>query len=66
MSLSSLDVLLDRLVHPPLSIELDCFFLPLEERDEGGVEEVDSCCSHDGSLYRESLMSRTSLYPLDV
>ena len=41
MSLSSLDVLLDSLVHPLLSIKLDCFFLPLGERDERGVKETD-------------------------
>ena len=41
MSLSSLDVLLDCLVHPFLSIKLDCFFLPLGERGEGCVEEAD-------------------------
>ena len=43
MSLSSLDVLLDGLVHPLLSVELNCFFLPLEERGERGVEEADAC-----------------------
>ena len=42
MSLSSLDVLLDGLVHPFLSIELDCFILPLEECGERGVEEADA------------------------
>ena len=42
MSLSSLDVLLNCLVHPLLSVELDCFFLPLEEHGERGVKEVDS------------------------
>ena len=42
MSLSSLDVLLDCLVHSLLSIELYSFFLPLEERGERGVEEADS------------------------
>ena len=42
MSLSSLDVLLDCLVHPLLSVELDHFFLPLEEHGERGIEEADS------------------------
>ena len=42
VSLLSLDVLLDCLVHPLLSVELDCFFLPLEEHGDGGIEEADS------------------------
>ena len=42
MALSSLDVLLDCLVHSFLSVELDCLFLPLEECGERGVEEADS------------------------
>ena len=42
MSLSRLNVLFDCLVHPLLSIELDCFFLPLEEHGERGVKEADS------------------------
>ena len=42
VSLSVLNVLFDCLVHPLLSVELDCFFLPLEERGERGVEEADS------------------------
>ena len=41
MSLSSLDVLLDSLVHPLLLVKLNCFFLPLEEGRERGVEEAD-------------------------
>ena len=41
MSLSSLNVLFDCLVHPILSIKLDCFFLPLEERGERDIEEAD-------------------------
>ena len=41
MSLSSLNVLFDCLVHPLLSVKLDCFFLPLEECSEWGVEEAD-------------------------
>ena len=41
MSLSSLDVLLNCLVHPLLSVELDWFFLPLGECGERGVEEAD-------------------------
>ena len=42
MSLSSLDVLLDCLVHLLLSVKLDRFFLPLEKCGERGVEEADS------------------------
>ena len=42
MSLSILNVLFDCLVHPLLSVELDCFSLPLEEHSEWGVEEADS------------------------
>ena len=42
MSLLSLDVLFDCLVHSLLSVELDCFLLPLEERGEGGVKETDA------------------------
>ena len=42
VSLSILDVLFDGLVHSLLSVELDCFFLPLEEHSEWGVEEADS------------------------
>ena len=42
VSLSILNVLLDCLVHPLLSVKLDCFFLPLEEHGERGVEEADS------------------------
>ena len=42
MSLSSLDVLLNSLVHSLLSVKLDCFFLPLGECGERGVEEADS------------------------
>ena len=42
MSLSILNVLFNCLVHPPLSVELDCFFLPLEECGEWGVKEADS------------------------
>ena len=42
MCLSSLDVLLDGLVHSFLSIELDHFFLPLEECGEGGIKEADA------------------------
>ena len=45
VSLSSLDVLLDCLVHPFLSVELNCFFLPLEERGERGVKEADALMS---------------------
>ena len=41
MSLASLDVLLDCLVHPFLSVELDCFVLPLGECGERGIEEAD-------------------------
>ena len=41
MSLSILNVLFDCLVHPLLSVELDCVFLPLEERGERGVKETD-------------------------
>ena len=41
VSLSSLDVLLNSLVHPLLLIKLDCLFLPLGERGERGVEEAD-------------------------
>ena len=40
--LSVLNVLFDCLVHPLLSVELDCFFLPLEECGEGGVKEADA------------------------
>ena len=42
VSLSILNVLFDCLVHPFLFVKLDCFFLPLEERGERGVEEADS------------------------
>ena len=42
VSLLILNVLFDCLVHPLLSVELDCFSLPLEERSEWGVEEADS------------------------
>ena len=42
VSLSILNVLFDCLVHSLLSIELYCFFLPLEERSEWGVKEADS------------------------
>ena len=42
MSLSGLDVLFDCLVHSLLSVELDCLFLPLEERGERGVKEADA------------------------
>ena len=41
VSLSVLNVLFDCLVHPFLSVELDCFFLPLEKRGERGVKETD-------------------------
>ena len=42
MSLSILNVLFDCLVHPLLSVKLDCFLLPLEKHSEWGVEEADS------------------------
>ena len=42
VSLLILNVLFDCFVHPLLSVELDCFFLPLEEHGEWGVEEADS------------------------
>ena len=42
VSLSTLNVLFDCLVHPFLSVELDCFFLPLEEHGERGIEEADA------------------------
>ena len=41
VSLSILNVLFDCLIHPLLSVELDCFFLPLEECSKWGVEETD-------------------------
>ena len=42
MSLLILNVLFNCLVHPFLSVELDRFFLPLEEHGKWGVEETDS------------------------
>ena len=42
VSLSIQDVLFDCLVHPLLSVKLDCFFLPLEEHGEWSVKKADS------------------------
>ena len=42
VSLSILNVLFNCLVHPLLSVKLDCFFLPLKEHSEWGVKEADS------------------------
>ena len=41
ISLLILNVLFNCLVHPLLSVELDCFFLTLEKHGEWGIKEVD-------------------------